>query len=1027
MNDNHLDSSFPKSVASSSSSASSSSTLTDSPSELSSSSTPGLGVPREVTSSSSNKINNETMKTTPETISTISRKRSNQKHPSLPTIPSGGAIQEPEIEPESQPKSQLKSELLTQTQSDDMNSYIPGAESGLSTFESGNTGISYDSNSENGDDKEEKKELKEHKNSPQEKDESKEEFTSTKSKPFNTKQKQKKKKKKKEKSGDHPPSHMIKRRRRKLATIEPDSCSYYTFQQEEKRRQNVQQQQQDDDSDNDDKNDEMEENINSKKYQEHIENTNSEEGRRRLMLPHNQYECILRRRAIVKEENKLQHSSIPTARSASSPVGSSDKSSTATTNVTRRRTLFANFKATTPGSVVTNKIYNNNNDKTSTKSPSINQKQHQPELLDELYGDTTVGMKLSILSGKVIILSIMPLNDGRASPAQLAGYIQRGDVILSINDKSLINVPFEQVSVLVDRLAPLSHPSSKDGLVFDREVKIRFEVGTGLDLLEKDSKKNNVMQHQKQQRGDDYDGIGKKEEPIVGNGNSTVNVDGANDLFNLSKFAFVDQFTGQPFFDDYDINETKKGDINHQQRPSLRANIATSEEDVSQHLETPKKKNESKGKWTTSLSPAKKLKLFNGQRHHYQNLRLSTERHLSGIGYACSIERVMDLMKFANSAYFLTNQNCSAILRLRINDYGVYNEAINNNNGDDKSFLNQKEMIVYGKRVLLGVNLLLHQVQFGTKQKKGVDPLKMVYAECRSFSSRSRFSQRSQFSHRKKFLISQEDIADVVDDDENDNDNDDSSTSSEENALNDSNSFGSNELDESDNVGGGDEMLLRLAVWNRTWKEQMVETLDAASVHNVEIDLAENAANNINKSVVKKKNKTDGLESQLQNLFFGEQVIDVMNKKKPATLPPDEITEVLYDLALSVSSTVPLNVDITGEINSSLRDIPLTEHDENISPRLSSSKKKSEIYEATRFLLDDIIPSWLNTFRPIQMQQRRVIWSMHKDGSSNMGTPDDLSIGSSATGWSTNSPDRRDKLEERIASMELDPDTKAET
>lgn len=57
----------------------------------------------------------------------------------------------------------------------------------------------------------------------------------------------------------------------------------------------------------------------------------------------------------------------------------------------------------------------------------------------------------------------------------------------------------------------------------------------------------------------------------------------------------------------------------------------------------------------------------------------------------------------------------------------------------------------------------------------------------------------------------------------------------------------------------------------------------------------------------------------------------------------------------------------------------------------------------------------------------RVMWSMYKDGSSNMGTPDDLSIGSSATGWSTNSPERRDKLEERIASMELDPDTKAET
>ena len=64
--------------------------------------------------------------------------------------------------------------------------------------------------------------------------------------------------------------------------------------------------------------------------------------------------------------------------------------------------------------------------------------------------------------------------------------------------------------------------------------------------MEKDSKKNNVMHHQKQQSGDNYDGIGKKEEPVVRNGNSTVNVDGVNDLFNLSKFAFVvDQFNKQ--------------------------------------------------------------------------------------------------------------------------------------------------------------------------------------------------------------------------------------------------------------------------------------------------------------------------------------------------------------------------------------------------------------------------------------------------------------------------------------------------
>ncbi len=94
------------------------------------------------------------------------------------------------------------------------------------------------------------------------------------------------------------------------------------------------------------------------------------------------------------------------------------------------------------------------------------------------YGDISLGMKLIVAGGRVIVQSLNSLRDGLASPAQLAGVVQRGDVLMAIGNLSLANLPIDQ---LMQGLKPLSTPDS--GGLYERCLDLRFEAGAGLELL----------------------------------------------------------------------------------------------------------------------------------------------------------------------------------------------------------------------------------------------------------------------------------------------------------------------------------------------------------------------------------------------------------------------------------------------------------------------------------------------------------------------------------------------------------------
>jgi hypothetical protein len=589
------------------------------------------------------------------------------------------------------------------------------------------------------------------------------------------------------------------------------------------------------------------------------------------ILPVGQYECTLQRRAIRKKEMPISFTDIPQPKTL--------------VNSRARRSTCDNFTL-------------------------------------EMEGDTSLGMKLTILSGKVIVQKLMPLQDGRASPAQLTGMVSRGDVLLSIDGRSLVGLG--NLDVLVDRLKPLSTPNEKGE--YKRNVRIRFATGEGLELLQKDDK--NIKKKKTQ----------------------TTNTK----RFQVGQYTMVDQLSGAPLFHfhqhesmnsnessndnklDIDgvVNTTEASDILRQQKSFMMGNVLSLQDAISMHL---------------------------------------------------AMEQKVKKSRFI-SRYFLTSENISPLLKEPMESVWTLKNI--ENVSKDK-----EEMLKLGKLALAKAKMLYDEIEIGPA-KRLLDPLEVVRNECRSFSSRSRFSLK----YEKKLLVS-----------ENESSSDEEDDSDDGTAM-------SGDVVEAEEIG--DEMLLRLAVWNRHWKRRMVETLEAASVHTRDKRKHSEAKSG------RAKQRSDELETQLQKLMFGSDVVEMMSKKKPTiALPPDEITEVLFDLATRVTATIPTNVSIVNTLDTSLEDMV---NNEVILSHTEKSRVDREIMEATRFLIEDILPAWMNTFKPIPPSQRRVVWPRIKDDS-GVVTPDDLSMESAATGWSTNTPEKRAKLEDKIAHLELDADTKAET
>lgn len=146
------------------------------------------------------------------------------------------------------------------------------------------------------------------------------------------------------------------------------------------------------------------------------------------------------------------------------------------------------------------------------------------EVQDDVYGDISLGMKLSVAdTGHVIVQRVTRLADGRASPAQLTGMIQRGDVLLAIDGVSL-------TENALAGLSPLRAPDDRR-VPCQRQYKLRFAAAEGLSMLKS-----------------------------IENQRASISAGNAGNLASelLALFPMVDQLSGMPLFEEQHDQENQR-------------------------------------------------------------------------------------------------------------------------------------------------------------------------------------------------------------------------------------------------------------------------------------------------------------------------------------------------------------------------------------------------------------------------------------------------------------------------------------
>lgn len=600
----------------------------------------------------------------------------------------------------------------------------------------------------------------------------------------------------------------------------------------------------------------------------------------------------------------------------------------------RRRVASQSWKLRKRGRVVRVATINSSN---PSNFPSLPTNQYNTILtrraiykLDDLpeghdatedHGDISLGMKLIIAGGRVIVQSLNALKDGRASPAQLTGVIQRGDVLLAVGEVSLANMPIDQ---LMSGLKPLSAPL--EGGKYQRHVRVRLEVGAGIDLLEN---------HER--------GLSTS---LLPEGQTTT----ANDIFTL--FPMVDQLSGTPL-----IFQPPRDDT-----------------------------------ITTAVEAKPTKEVLQPQKMDDQETAVEYETPDKLIASLVSRQRTRDRELFT-SEYFNWSERFSKLLRAmqESNDPCVMGSA-----------WTKSERIELGIQVMTLARTLTYTMEDLGKGK-----------DLRSFKMWStNFSLRSGASARRRHVM---DTASLRSHRRHDLDD----SISERDASEASGSMGS--ID-------GDALLLGLAAHDEIWRKQIIAALKES------IEKMNNGEDDESVSDQKHDDYSDDINAALSNelgaFLFGDNMNSIIKKKKKSyALPPEEITTVLFDLTTQITTSAPDEVTtFAGTSNS------FSYHSSFGTQGKARAQRRADILLANRFILDDVLPIWLESFRPLGLEQRRLFWpkisrvNVGSHGGTNAHNSDNDSLTVDSHGSGSRHENRGIKtLEEMIEDLELDVETRSET
>lgn len=596
---------------------------------------------------------------------------------------------------------------------------------------------------------------------------------------------------------------------------------------------------------------------------------------------------------------------------------------------------------------------------------------------EEIMGDTSLGLKLTILQGKVIIQHISALDDGRASPAQVCGLLSPGDIMIAVNGKSLINGTIHNpvtMDKIISVLKPLSQPINEHTKEFSREVRLRFALGDGKSLLrEQDEKERRKLKDKELRRT-----LGLA-------GGNAMALDPAADLFGINALMAVDQHSGMPMFGNFLDHSNDK------------------------YVKEDKKKFEDETVENGSLKFAKEVGCTSGKREIHPAPCMARARPTLQAQIAYQVQLDLQCIRNQNaSEFFSLNETTSSLLRppspLPVKVIDRYGE-----NPIDS----RKRILERGTQIMTNAKSLFSLVELQDRVvEENGDPMEVAPNTCGASSVYTWGSRRQ--SHGGDCSVIAEDALSetpLV------------STTNNPNLEQGSIRSGESGVVECDNL-----LLAELAATNEYWKMNVLKRL-AASV--VEIE-KEKPGHYPGSSCDSCTAKDEAPISNFDRFLFGDVTSFLGKKKQSFALPPAEMTSMLFDLIQMLESGLPDHIFMKDE--SLLSTLHPSSREKVITFAKNDFARNSDTKKATDFLLNQALGLWLKSFRPLPWKYRRALWSSHHSGldgdsmvSSRVDDDDSLSLMSGFTSQTRSIEKDTRNLRELIEDLTLNHETGGET
>ena len=732
-------------------------------------------------------------------------------------------------------------------------------------------------------------------------------------------------------------------------------------------------------------------------------------------LPTNQIEVLLRRKAIIKTEDvdengesfirqqrQQQQQQQQRRRQQRMNIGVPDMSSL---DVDESSTVCSDHSSTkvTPLSSVRNidTTGHGNDDAipnkttatfgtttTTTTATTTTTTTTTPIIINEedIIGDTSLGLKLTIIRGKVIIQHIVPLADGTTSPAQLVcngggsgngGLLLPGDVIIGVNGKTLLSNPnggggvgggTNSMDKILSVLRPLSSPTNTVTKVYCRVVKLRIALGDGKALLAEQEERECKLAKEKERRQKllGWDGSGS-------GGNNNNNHDPVADLFGIGSFMAVDQHGGLSMFG----NNTNNNDDNFNIDKSSGSNVIGNN---GIRVEPTANMDDSMIDQAGTTSTINNLVVTSGGRVEPTAVMYSPTLQ-SQIAYQTLLDLQYIRQRNTSEYYTLNNTISNTLLRPPLppesSSSRVFVNVVNDQYGNNINKSNINILDVNKRRIENGAQMITNAISYLTlvesqdlvDEEKGIDNAMVVVDEDGQKSS-------SSSSNNKDSRCS----------------------------IN-------------DQQQQQQQSLIELAATNEYWQSNIVQQLAASVLEDMNNEMkvspgggttttttttTSNTTNNNNtrrlgridsctttstSSVVEEES---ALTIGFDTFLFGKAAVaGITPRTQSLAMPPVDVTSTLYDLINEIECDLPYQIYTMNDTSSS----PANEGDDKVVSFAAAASEDDNfvngggsnydfnsntnniVIQATAFLLTTALGIWLRTFRPLQWKYRRVLWS----------------------------------------------------